>query len=220
VDEDKYELAVAGEHISLRSARRFIHSPASPHPASTNSSSTSPRPCNPASYVGKVTSAASYVFAHPARLSLFLATTSSSLSHSSQLLIQSPLLAANRSCLIQRPSRGIGFPRAQHHSTPTKRRVALLRLRPRHQHLTSDFILAPTTRSCLSIPTTTLCPLRPACKSPSVPDPALSGTTLTLLGASDRSNSCEHAFPGGPVASAGVCHFLEPRLCSCGVAFA
>jgi hypothetical protein len=92
--------------------------PTSPHPASTNSSSTSPQPCNPASYVGKVTSAASYVFAHLLDFCFPLRRCSSPF-HSSQLLIQSLLLVASRCCLISRTSCGTGFPRAQHHPTST-----------------------------------------------------------------------------------------------------
>jgi hypothetical protein len=76
----------------LRSTRPFIHSPASLHPASTNSSSTSPQPCNPASYVGKVTSAASYVFARLLDFCFPLRHCPSPF-HSSQLLIQSPCLS-------------------------------------------------------------------------------------------------------------------------------
>jgi hypothetical protein len=72
--------------------RPFIHSPASLHPASTNSSSTSPQPCNPASYVGKVTSAASYVFARLLDFCFPLRHCPSPF-HSSQLLIQSPCLS-------------------------------------------------------------------------------------------------------------------------------
>ena len=107
-------------------------------------------------------------------------------------------------------------------SKVNKRRVALLRLPSAtltYSHITLHF--TSRLHSCTRhvVPEYPYEPqfarlTRPV-HHPLDPDRVLSLHHAHFLGASDRSNSGEHAVPGGPVASTGFRHFPALRLCGC-----